>query len=285
MTTPMSSERRAAGAASPRVGAARSRSLRVRWDQAVADEFAAQPPRSPGRPLTPDDLTGLPAPVRRYIERSGAVGRPRPQTMRVEMDAAMYRAPGGPPMPSRVVQYTFFDQPARLFLMDSRMFGVPVRALHVYRGAGATFTVRVASLLTIVDQRGPEISAAETVTVLNDLCLMAPGALVDQRLAWEAVDDRTATVTFTNGPHRVSATLRFNDRDELVDFESDDRPDSSSGRFIPRRWSTPVDTYGDLGGLRLVTRGRAVYERPDGPFAYGEFTLRSLEYDVPRPAG
>jgi hypothetical protein len=81
----------------------------------------------------------------------------------------------------------------------------------------------------MVDLHGPQISAAETVTVLNNLCLMAPGALLDPRLAWTPVDDRTAGLILTNGPHRVGATLRFNDDDEPVDFWSDDRPDSSQG--------------------------------------------------------
>jgi hypothetical protein len=30
----------------------------------------------------------------------------------------------------------------------------------------------------------------------------------------------------------------------------------------------------------VPTHGWAVYERPDGPFAYGEFTLSGLRYDV-----
>jgi hypothetical protein len=256
------------------------RSLQARYERAVAAEFAAQPLRPAAPPLTLEDLAGLPALVRRYVERSGAIGRPRPQNMRVVFDAEMYRRPGQAPMRAAAVQHTFFGQPTRLFLMKSRMFGLPVRALHIYRQAQATFTVRVASLVNMVDQRGDEISAAETVTVLNDLCLMAPAALVDPRLTWTPVDDRTAGVTFTNGPRRVSATLVFNDRDELVDFWSDDRPDSSSGRFVPMRWSTPVDEYADAGGLHLVRRGRAVYARPEGPFTYGVFTLRLIELDV-----
>jgi Family of unknown function (DUF6544) len=258
------------------------RSLRTRYDQVVASEFAAQP-LTPGAPtLTAADLTGLPDPVRRYVQRSGAVGRPRPQNMRVVMDATMYRKPGAP-MRARSVQYSFFAQPTRLFLMEARMFGLPVRALHVYRQAQATFTVRVASTKNIVDQHGEAISAAETVTVLNDLCLMAPGALVDPRLAWSPVDDRSAAVTFTNGPRAVTATLVFNDRDELVDFWSDDRPDSSTGTFVPMRWSTPVSEYRDVGGRHLLHSGGAVYHRPDGPFTYGEFTMRSIQYDVPGP--
>ena len=260
------------------------RSLRARFGGLVASEFAAAPLQPGAEPLAAADIAGLPDPVRRYIERSGAVGVPRPQNMRVVMDAAMYRKPGQAPMRARSVQYSFFGPPTRLFLMEARMFGLPVRALHVYRQGAATFTVRVASAVNMVDLSGEQISAAETVTVLNDICLMAPGALVDPRLTWHAVDDLTAEVTFTNGQHVVSAMLSFNDRGELVDFWSDDRPDSSSGDFVPMRWSTPVSEYQDTAGRHLMLRGSTVYHRPDGPFTYGEFTLRSIEYDVVGPA-
>ena len=238
-----------------RAHAVTGRSLLARYDQVVAAEFAAQPLTPDAATLTLADLHGLPDPVRRYIQRSGAVGRPRPQNMRVVMDATMYRKPGHP-MRARSVQYSFFGRPTRLFLMDARMFGLPVRALHVYRQETATFTVRVASTVNMVNLRGEEISAAETVTVLNDLCLMAPGALVDPRLAWDSADDRSATVTFTNGPHVVTATLVFNERDELVDFWSDDRPDSGTGTFVPMRWSTPVSEYRDLDGRHILHQGQ-----------------------------
>jgi hypothetical protein len=247
--------------------------------QAVAAELARQPLAAPTA-LLEADLDPLPSPVQRYVVASGSLGRPIPQNVRVEFDALMRRKPEDRGMRSQSVQVNVFGRPARLFLMRSRMFGLPVRALHLYREEQATFQVRVASLVNVVDLEGPEISAAETVTVLNDLTFMAPGALADKRLAWRAVDDRSAEVTFTNGAHRVSATLLFNDRDELVDFWSDDRPDASMGRYVPMRWHTPMSDYGDVAGLRLPTRGLAVYDRPDGPFTYGEFTLRSLRYDV-----
>jgi hypothetical protein len=260
------------------------RSLRARWERAVTAEFAAQPLGPAAPALTSGDIAELPAPIRRYVERSGAIGRPRPQNMRVVLDAEMYRKPGDPPMRAVSVQYSFFARPSRLFLMEARMFGLPVRALHVYRREQATFTVRVASLVNMVDLHGDEMSAGETVTVLNDLCLMAPGALVDPRLTWEPVDDRTAAVIFANGRHRVAATLVFNDRDELVDFWSDDRPEARGGRLVPGRWSTPVSEYRDVGRLHLVHRGSAVYARPDGPFTYGIFSLRSIRYDVTGPS-
>jgi len=141
----------------------------------------------------------------------------------------------------------------------------------------------VASLVNMVDQAGEDLSRAETVTVLNDMCFMAPGALIDERLTWQPIDNRSALVKFSNGRQHVAATLAFNERDELVDFWSDDRPDSSSGTVRPMRWSTPIGDYRDIDGRRQATTGAAVYAYPDGPFAYGEFTLRSLRYDVPGP--
>ncbi len=255
------------------------RSFAARWKAAVAEELDAQG-HGPGPLLTEDALAGLPGPVRRYVLASGAVGRPVPTSMRLELEAVMHRQPGDRGMRATSTQCNWFARPARMFLMQARMFGLPVRALHLYRDAQATFQVRAAGLLTMVDQAGEVISRGETVTVLNDMCMLAPGTLADPRLSWTAVDDRTAAVAFTNGPHRVTATLAFNDDDELVDFWSDDRPESVDGGFVDRRWSTPVSGYRKSDGMRLPTRGTALYARPEGPFAYGEFTVRSIAYDA-----
>jgi hypothetical protein len=257
------------------------RSFAARWEAAVAGELEAQG-RGPGPVLTDDDLAKLPGPVQRYVRASGAVGRPVPTSMRLEMDAVMHRAPGDRGMRATSIQWNWFGHPARMFLMQSRMFGLPVKALHLYRDAQATFQVRAAGLLTMVDQAGDVISRGETVTVLNDMCAFAPGTLADPRLSWTPVDDRTAAVAFANGPYEVTASLVFNDDDELVDFWSDDRPESVDGGLVSRRWSTPLSGYLEIGRMRLATQGSAVYARPDGPFTYGAFAVRSVAYDVAR---
>lgn len=248
---------------------------------AVAEQFEAQP-LVPGRTLLPADLDGLPEPVRRYVQASGAVGRPVPWNLRVVFDAQMRLAPDRPPMPARSLQYNFFDRPARLFFMSARLFGAPIQALHRYQEGEATFQVRVGHVFNAVDQAGPALSAAETVTVLNDLCLMAPGRLTDPRLSWRAIDERTCAVTFANEPHTVTATLAF-EGDRLVEFASDDRPDASTGHAVAMRWRTPVAGYAERGGMRLPTGGSAVYDRPEGPFEYGSFRLHDLAYDVAPP--
>jgi hypothetical protein len=263
----------------------RHRSLQAGYEEALGAAFEAQPLR-PAAPLADPDLAHLPAPVQRYLRRSGAVGRPRPQNVRIEFAARMWSKPGAAPMAATSVQHNFFADPTRLFHMKARMFGFPVQVFHAYAREQATMRVRVAWLVDLVDLSGDELSTGETVTLLNDMCFFAPGALVDPRLLWTPLDERTAAVTFVNGRRRVAARVHFNERDELVDFTSDDRaallPDGTLRRH---RWSTPVDGYREIGGRWVGTHGVAVYAYPEGDFTYGDFTVRSVAWDVTSPAG
>jgi hypothetical protein len=266
------------------LGLAGCTSLQERYEERLRATFAAQP-LAPAPLLTEADLGHLPPPVQRYVRRSGALGRPRVQNVRFEFDAQMYRKPGDGPLPSSSVQYNFIAKPTRLFFMKSRMFGLPVRVLHAYADEEATMVVRVASLANVVDLAGEELATGETVTVLNDMCFFAPGSLVDPRLAWEAIDERRVKVTFQNGRRRVSATLHFDERDELVNFVSDDRPALlDDGTLARYRWSTPVSDYREFDGRRVATRGSAIYAYPGGDFTYGTFVLKSIAWDVPGPA-
>jgi len=258
-------------------------SLQESYQARLRAAFAEQP-HHPAAPLGEPDLAHLPAPVQRYLRRAGAVGRPRPRNVRLEFDARMWRAPGAAPMAATSVQHNFLARPTRLFLMKARMFGLPVQVFHAYADEQATMQVRVASLVDLVDLSGDELSLGETVTLLNDMSFFAPGALVDPRLAWEPLDERSAKVTFVNGRLRVEATLHFDGQDELVNFTSDHRaallPDGTLRRS---RWSTPVDGYREIDGRRVGTHGVAIYAYPEGDFTYGDFRLRSVAWDVAGP--
>ncbi|MBK6967086.1 MAG: hypothetical protein IPH20_25080 [Bacteroidales bacterium] len=81
----------------------------------------------------------------------------------------------------------------------------------------------MAEMFKVVDLSGEELTTAETVTLLNDMCIFAPGCLVDKRLVWSEIDSMSTKVTLTNGKYIVSAILYFNESGELINFMSDDR--------------------------------------------------------------
>jgi hypothetical protein len=229
--------------------------------------------------LTDADLASLPPPIRRYLLVTGAVGRPRVHHFRAWWRGRIRGSADGSWMDFTAEQYSFPGEPARFFLMDATRSGLPVDVFHTFCGSTATMRVRLLSLFPMVDVRGPQLTRAETVTLLNDMCLLVPSALVDSSIRWESVDSLTVRGYYTVGSNTISAVLVFDDAGELVNFVSDDRlallPDGNS--FVRQRWSTPVGTYRTFGPRRVSTRGEGRWHPPEGEFAYLEIELLDLE--------
>jgi hypothetical protein len=72
--------------------------------------------------LTTADLAHLPEPVQRYLHTSGAVGRPRVRNARVRMHGRFRQGAGSHWMRFTAEQHDFYDEPARLFFMNTSMF-------------------------------------------------------------------------------------------------------------------------------------------------------------------
>jgi hypothetical protein len=231
--------------------------------------------------LTESDIAHLPAPVRKYIAYTGAIGKSKPQNVRIEFDAKMIKKPGATPMKATSEQYNFYRSPTRLFFMKASKLLIPFRVLHAYVDQKATMVVRVASLFNAVDVAGKDLTTAETVTLLNDMCLFVPGSFIDKRLSWKEIDSLSAQVTFENGPYKVSAVLYFNEKGELVNFFSEDRDAlQDDGTLRKAKWSTPIRDYKEIDGRKIPTYGETIWHYPEGDFTYGTFTLKDIKYNV-----
>ncbi|EOQ98379.1 putative lipoprotein [Leptospira wolbachii serovar Codice str. CDC] len=247
----------------------------------VDREFSYQPLVSGGI-ITAADIRQMPPPVRKYLQFTGVIGKPQLQNMRIVFEELMYKGPEAKPMDSSSEQYNFFKRPARHFFMKASMMGIPFRVLHSYAEEKATMLVRVASLFDAVNLDGEELAMAETVTVLNDICLFAPAALLDKKITWKLIDSLSAKVFFQNGKYKVSAILYFNEKGELVQFVSNDRSAlQDDGSLRKARWSTPIRDYKEFNGIKVPTYGEAIWNYPEGDYIYGKFFLKTIDYNLP----
>ena len=256
----------------------------MRPGASLATDFEARladlRPGPEGAPLTESDIAHLPEPVQRYLRRAGALGKPPVTSVHVTFEATLYSAPGSPCMSGPAHQIDVLDPPRRLFFMTTRMKGLPVAVLHDYQPDEATMQARAARLADVVNVSGVDLARTETVTFLNDLCVFAPSALARPEFAWTPIDDTQAGVTFTAGPHTVSATLMFDGQGDLVDFASEDRGElQPDGSLRVQRWTTPLSAYREFQGRRLATHGEAIWHRADGTFAYGTFDVHDVTFN------
>ncbi|TGL20086.1 hypothetical protein EHQ46_11900 [Leptospira yanagawae] len=231
--------------------------------------------------LSESDIKSLPKPVQRYLQYTGVLGKPQTTNMRILFDELMYKTPNSEPMVSSSEQYNFFNDPSRFFYMKASMMGVPFRVYHSYANEKASMVVKIVSWIEVVNVDGEELTNTETVTLLNDLCLFAPSALLQNNITWQEEGPLSAKLMYQNGKYKVSAQLMFNEKGELINFISDDRAAlQDDGSLRKARWSTPVKEYKEFNGVKVPTYGEAIWNFPEGDFVYGKFFLKNFETNL-----
>ncbi|MEZ4266886.1 MAG: DUF6544 family protein [Myxococcota bacterium] len=234
-------------------------------------------PADPGQ-VTQPEIDALPAPVRRYLSLSGVVaGSPRASSYALRLRGRIRSGPDEAWMPFEAEQQSATAPAARFFLMRASTHGLPVEAYHRLVGGHATMQVRVLGVIPVQDASGEVMDRSESVTLLNDMTLLAPRTLLDPAITWEPIDDVTARARLSQGAQQVSATLHFDAAGRVVNFVSDDRSRATSapGDFTLTRFSTPVTAYFDDGPPLRVKHAEARWHAPEGEFVYAEFDVLS----------
>ncbi len=239
----------------------------------------------PNALVTDDDLAHLPTAVASYVRASGAVGKPRVGNFHGTIRGQIRGGPKQPWMPFTGQQVNRFgSEPSRLFHIVASMRGVPTDVFHQFIGDDATMRAKVLSMIPIVNASGSEMTRSETVTIFNDMCLLAPAALIDAPIEWVTLDARTVRATFRRLAETVTATLTFDEAGMLADFSSGDRSRSSKdgSTFTRQHWSTPVLVYRTMHGRSVCVRGEGRWhpDPPEPEFAYLEFELEAIRYNV-----
>lgn len=233
--------------------------------------------------LNEEDIHHLPPIVRSYLRYVGVIGKEKVINFRAEFVGNIRSNPDDSWMKLNSVQYNFTDKPTRIFYIKASKMGIPAVGIHLYNDETAVMLIKVLGLFTVTDAKGKEMNQGETVTLFNDMCFMAPATLIDSNIKWSSIDQLTVRAQYTNGKITVSAMLYFNEKGELINFVSNDRFETKDGKIYKNNpWATPVDGYQEINGYHLATGAKTIYRYPDGDFCYGEFFLKSIEYNCKR---
>ena len=239
---------------------------------------AAQTPIIESTLISEKDITPLPELVQKYLRFCGVINTPKITNFRAVFEGKM-RDKGKDWFPFKSEQYNFVPEPTRLFYMCGKMFGITVPGYHHYKNGTAVMDIRLFGLFSIIKKSGAEMNKTETVTLFNDLCLLAPAALIDKRISWENIDSNRVKATFVNHGISITAILYFGKDGELVNFTSEDRMALGFNQRIT--FSTPVHEYKEFNGIKVVYKADAVWHYPSiGEFTYGVFELKDIKYNV-----
>lgn len=233
--------------------------------------------------VTEEMLASLPEPAQRYLRYAGLIGKPMIDTVRVRQAGRMRPTPNGISIPLVAEQWYTVEPPGFIWDATVPVAGIPVvRGRDGYLDGKGVMTIKVGSLIPVVDAAGPEMDRASLLRHLSEMPWF-PSAFLRERVSWEAIDDATVRVSIVDGDLRATGTLTVDAEGRLVEFRSERHAMVGRG-FELRPWSAPTYAYGEFEGLRLPIRGAAVWTLPDGStLPYIEVELTEVEYDPPRP--
>lgn len=252
-------------------------SFKNRFETVVQEQLA--PSLNPEL-ITETDLAHLPPIVQKYLQYTGALGKPKVHNFSATLTGEMKMNQENPWLNIRSRQYNFYKKRSRTFYIESKMFGVPFDGLHSYIGDQAIMDIKVASIYPVANAKGDLMTQSETVTLFNDMCIFAPATLIDSTIQWKEIDPLTVEATFSNAGHQIQAQLFFNDTGELIDFSSNDRYESADGiEYKNYKWTTPIKNYQEINGYKIPAYGEAIWHYPDGPFVYARFNISEVEYN------
>jgi len=236
----------------------------------------------PGEILEEKDLEHLPVPVQKYLRYAGVVGKEKVVSARIFFSGLM-KDLNKPEFKIKAEQTSFFDIPTRLFYLKGVMKGIPVKALHKYINAHATFEVLPLALFHMVNEKEGDLNIAETVTFFNDMCILAPATLIAPEISWEETGNNSVKAIFSCNGIEISANIQFNDEGQLTTFWSDDRYYLNSDKKMQKvKWTTLVSGYKDYNGIMLASYGEAIWSFHEGDYCYAKFELKDVIYNSGR---
>jgi len=235
---------------------------------------------SNSRVVTEDMLRNLPEAAQRYMAYTGVLGKPWINTASIRYAGRFRTGADRPWLPIKAEQFYTTDPPGFVWKARLKMAGLWLMSgQDKYQAGHGHMFGKVAGLFTVFDARGEEIDQGSMLRYLNEMTWF-PIALLGDNVGWQAVDDHSVDVTFTDCGRSVTARLILDEAGRLINFVTQ-RYRENRGSYSLDTWTTPMTEWGMLGGLNLPLRGQAVWKLPSGDLPYADLRLTEIEYNGP----
>lgn len=233
-----------------------------------------------GETFSEKDFINLPRVIQNYIKNCGYIGTPKMSYLKMEYhDVGFKQGKTRPALTIDYTQYNFVNEPCRLALIDSNIFGIPFEGYDYYSGGKGGMKGVIAKAITLFDQRGIEMDRACLVTYLAE-CLFVPTSFLQGYITFEEISEYKVRATITYGECTATGIFTFNDRYEMISFTTNDRAvivSDGTIEYVP--WSALCSNY-ELSdtGVKHPTKFQAVWNYLDEDFVYFDGSIDEMSY-------
>jgi hypothetical protein len=228
------------------------------------------------------ELHGLPAPVQRYFRAALKDGQPVIAAATVEHSGTFNMSEGAAqwkPFTSEqrvITQRPGFDWDARIMMFP----GVPVHVHDAYVAGAGMLRGAILGLIPVVDMAdSPELARGELMRFFAEAVWYPTALLPSQGVTWQAVDDRSARATLSDGSISITLTFGFQDDGLIASVYAEARGRSAGGKTVNTPWQGRFWNHAAQSGMRVPLEGEVAWMLPEGAKPYWRGTTTALAYE------
>lgn len=225
----------------------------------------------------PNQIMSLPEPVQKYFRYSLKEGRRYISFVRLKHAGFFRPSQSSEWMNITGEEYFSVKDPGYVWYAEIRPAPyVWIAARDYYLDGKGNVLVKLVSGINMVDSKGNETDQGAMVRLIGEMSWLPAALLPSEHVRWEALDERSAKVYFTDHGRTVVAVFHYNELGEATSFTAERFMDKSLEKFEGK-----LGNYREYDGVKIPTQVEAVWHLLEGDYSYANFTLTEIEYDVP----
>ncbi len=230
-----------------------------------------------GKPAAVDAsrVSALPAPVRRYLEVTGARSRPGVRVAVVGQTGAIRMAPESGWVPFKSEQVYSMDPPGFLWFANAR--AAPL--VHIYArdrfvdGRGHML-VRLLGFIRVADATGPTLDQGAGLRFWSE-AIAFPETLTSRYIRWQSLGPRRVRMTVDQDGLKLTGDVEFDAAGFMSAFRAD-RYRDVNGKGVLTPWTGISRGWKMIDGRLFPSEWEALWHYPTGDFSYIRLFIHSV---------
>ncbi len=228
------------------------------------------------------ELASLPAPVQRYFRAVLTDGQSIVTAVKLTQSGIFNLGKTAPQWrPFTAVQNFSTAKPGFVWDANIQMFpGVPVRVVDAFTNGEGLLRPTLLGLISMgtVEGKG-EIARGELLRHFAESVWFPTALLPSQGVVWQAVDDKSANATMTDGPISVTMLFRFGDDSLITSIYVAGRATTVGTETVLMPWECRMSNYQTKSGMQIPLTGEVLYITPQGEKPYFKGTIETVDYE------
>ena len=227
------------------------------------------------------ELADLPSPVQRYFRAVLTDGQPIVTAVRLTQTGMFnMSATADQWKPFTATQDFETARPGFVWNATITLFpGFPVRVVDAFTAGNGLLRPTLLGLYAMGEQQGTgEIARGELLRHFAESVWFPTALLPSQGVVWQAVDDRSAQATMTDGPISVTMLFRFGTDRLISSIYVEGRATKVGETTVLMPWECRMSQYQTRNGMLIPFYGEALYLTPQGEKSYFRGKIDQVEY-------